>query len=46
MCAHKINFSQEITPLSGKLFQIQMCLLDLIKKVQFVPPGLYNFKSL
>ena len=46
MCAHKTNFCDEITPLSGKLFQIHMCLLDLIKKVQFLPPGLYNFKAL
>ena len=29
--ARKINFSLEITLLSGKLFQIHMCLLDLIK---------------
>ena len=35
MCAHKINFSHEITLLSGKLFQIHMFLLDLIEKVQF-----------
>ena len=39
MCAHKINVSREITLLSGKLFQIHMCLLDLIEKVQFLSPG-------
>ena len=33
MCAHKINFPHEITLLSGKLFQIYMCLLDLVEKV-------------
>ena len=39
MCEHKTNFSHEITLVSGKLFLIHMYLLDLIKKVQFLPPG-------
>ena len=39
MCVHKIDFSHEITLPSGKLFQIYMCLLDLIEKVQFLRPG-------
>ena len=39
MCEHKINFSHKITLLSNKLFQIHICLLDLIKKVRFLPPG-------
>ena len=40
MCAHKINFADQITLRSGKLFQIHMSLLDLIEKVHFLPTGL------